>query len=104
MFMQVFIECERRLHHEKGYVKFFRENSSFWSFWTDSGGTIRSSTVKRRRWEFGPTPLLKDLRTTYHSQSRELSSGSSSLERQVGQLAPFDLVLLLVLSNSVQNQ
>jgi len=28
MFMQVFIECRRRLHHEESYVKYFHENSS----------------------------------------------------------------------------
>jgi len=25
MFMQVFIECRRRLHHQQSYVKYFRE-------------------------------------------------------------------------------
>jgi len=30
MFVQVFIECRRRLHHEESYVKYFRENSSKW--------------------------------------------------------------------------
>jgi len=28
MFMQVFIECRRRLHHDESYVKYFPENSS----------------------------------------------------------------------------
>jgi len=32
MFMQVFIERRRRLHHEESCVKYFHENSSFWSF------------------------------------------------------------------------
>jgi len=26
MFMQVLIECGRRLHHEESYVKYFHEN------------------------------------------------------------------------------
>ena len=28
MFLQVFIECRRRLHYEESYVKYFSENSS----------------------------------------------------------------------------
>src|SRR6185369_8743088 len=48
MFVQVFIECWRRLHHEKSYVKFFHEDSS-----------IERSSSFRNPKRFRPIPNLR---------------------------------------------
>src|SRR5439155_6079554 len=45
MFMEVFIECRRRLHHEESYVKYFHENSS--TEWSDRRSVPRSMWVLR---------------------------------------------------------
>src|SRR5882672_8382829 len=66
MFMQVFIKCGRRLHHEESYVKYFHENSS--TEWSDRRSVPRSMWVLRSGYECllsavppgGGTPSVAD--------------------------------------------